>query len=36
MKNIIMAAASEAKIGALFHNGQEGAYYIRTILKELG
>jgi hypothetical protein len=30
-----MAAASEAKIGALFHNGQEGAY-MRTILKELG
>jgi hypothetical protein len=34
MKNI-MAAASEAEIGALFHNGQEGAY-MRTILKELG
>jgi hypothetical protein len=30
MKNVI-AAASEAEIGALFHNGQEGAY-IRQIL----
>jgi hypothetical protein len=34
MKNV-MAAASEAEIGALFHNGQEGAH-IRQILKELG
>jgi hypothetical protein len=33
MKNI-MAAASEAEIGALFHNSQEGAY-MRTILNEL-
>jgi hypothetical protein len=31
----VMAAASEAEIGALFHNGQEGAH-IRQILKELG
>jgi hypothetical protein len=34
MKNVT-AAASEAEIGALFHNGQEGAY-MRTILKEIG
>jgi hypothetical protein len=34
MKNV-MSAASEAEIGAFFHNGQEGAY-IRQILKELG
>jgi hypothetical protein len=34
MKNV-MAAASEAEIGTLFHNGQEGAH-IRQILKELG
>jgi hypothetical protein len=34
MKNI-MAATSEAEIGALFHNGQAGAY-MRTILKEPG
>ena len=34
MKNI-MAAASEAEIGALFHNGQEAAH-MRQILKELG
>jgi hypothetical protein len=31
MKNV-MAAASEAEIGALFHNGQEGAH-IRQVLK---
>ena len=31
----VMAAASEAEIGALFHNGQE-AVYMRQILKELG
>jgi hypothetical protein len=34
MKNA-MATASDSEIGALFHNGQEGAY-IRQILKELG
>jgi hypothetical protein len=34
MKNV-MAAASEAEIGALFHNGQEGAH-IRQVLKEIG
>jgi Reverse transcriptase (RNA-dependent DNA polymerase) len=34
MRNV-MAAASEAEIGALFHNGQEAAH-IRNILKELG
>lgn len=34
MKNV-MAAASEAEIGALFHNGQEAAH-IRQVLKELG
>jgi hypothetical protein len=34
MKNI-MAAASEAELRALFHNGKEGAH-IRQILKELG
>jgi hypothetical protein len=33
MTNVL--AASEAEIGALFHNGQEGAH-IRRILKELG
>jgi Reverse transcriptase (RNA-dependent DNA polymerase) len=31
----VMAAASEAEIGALFHNGQEAAH-IRTVLKEMG
>jgi hypothetical protein len=31
----VMAAASEADFGALFHIGQEGAH-IREILKELG
>jgi hypothetical protein len=31
----VMAAASEAEIGALFHNGKEGAH-IRQFLKELG
>jgi hypothetical protein len=31
-----MAAASEAEIGALFHNGQEAAHNIRTALKEIG
>ena len=34
MKNV-MAAASEAEIGALFHNGQETAH-IRNVLKEIG
>jgi hypothetical protein len=34
MQNV-MTAASEVEIGALFHNGQEGAH-IRQILKELG
>jgi Reverse transcriptase (RNA-dependent DNA polymerase) len=34
MKNV-MAAASEAEIGALFHNGQEGSY-MRQLLLELG
>ena len=34
MQNI-MAAASEAEIGALFHNGQEAAH-IRQILTEIG
>jgi hypothetical protein len=34
MKNV-MAAASEAEIGALFHNGQETAH-MRTVLKEMG
>jgi hypothetical protein len=34
MKNV-MAAASEAEIGALFHNGQE-ATHMRNILKEMG
>jgi hypothetical protein len=34
MKNN-MAAASEAEIGALVHNGQEGAH-LRQVLKELG
>jgi hypothetical protein len=34
MKNV-MAAASEAEIGALFHNGQEAAH-MRNILKEIG
>jgi hypothetical protein len=34
MKNV-MAAASEAEIGALFHNGQEAAH-IRNVLKEIG
>ena len=34
LKNI-MAAASEAEIGALFHNGQEAAH-IRHILEEMG
>jgi hypothetical protein len=34
MKNV-MAAASEAEIGALFHNGQEAAH-IRNILREMG
>ena len=30
-----MAAASEAEIGALFHNGQESAH-IRNVLREIG
>ncbi|MGL5935528.1 MAG: reverse transcriptase domain-containing protein, partial [Cetobacterium sp.] len=34
MKNV-MAAASEAEIGALFHNGQETAH-MRNILREMG
>jgi hypothetical protein len=34
MKNV-MAAASEAEVGALFHNGQEAAH-IQNILKEIG
>jgi Reverse transcriptase (RNA-dependent DNA polymerase) len=31
----VMAAASEAEVGALFHNGQEAAH-IRNILREIG
>jgi hypothetical protein len=31
----VMAAASEAEIGALFHNGQE-VVYIRQVLQEMG
>jgi hypothetical protein len=34
MKNV-MATASEAEVGALFHNGQEAAH-IRNILREMG
>ena len=34
MKNV-MSSAAEAETGALFHNGQEGAYF-RQILLELG
>jgi Reverse transcriptase (RNA-dependent DNA polymerase) len=34
MKNV-MAAASEAEIGALFHNGQEAAH-MRNVLREMG
>ena len=34
MKNV-MSSAAEAETGALFHNGQEGAYF-RQILMELG
>jgi hypothetical protein len=34
MKNV-MAAASEAEIGALFHNGQETAH-MRNVLKAMG
>jgi Reverse transcriptase (RNA-dependent DNA polymerase) len=32
---VVVAAASEAEIGALFHNGQE-VVYMRQVLKEMG